>query len=74
MHGRALASVTLDEGLLQPEAARRAAGRVRRLALLAVHEAPRLVAPRVISDCHFAVPLNQFIPGFLYYSIAVFLK
>jgi hypothetical protein len=31
-------------------------------------------APRVISDCHFAVQLNHFIPGFLSYSVAVFLK
>jgi hypothetical protein len=29
---------------------------------------------RVISDCHFAVQLNHFIPGFLSYSVAVFLK
>ena len=29
---------------------------------------------RVISDCHFAVQLNHFIPGFLPYSVAVFLK
>jgi hypothetical protein len=27
---------------------------------------------RVISDCHFPVPLNHFIPGFLSYSVAVF--
>ena len=31
-------------------------------------------AARVISDCHFAVQLNRFIPGFLSYSVAVFLK
>ena len=31
-------------------------------------------AARVISDCHFAVQLNHFIPGFLSYSVAVFLK
>jgi hypothetical protein len=30
-------------------------------------------AARVISDCHFAVPLNHFIPVFLSYSVAVFL-
>jgi hypothetical protein len=30
--------------------------------------------PRVISDCHAAVHLNHFIPGFLSYSVAVFLK
>jgi carotenoid cleavage dioxygenase len=29
---------------------------------------------RVISDCHFAVQLNHFIPGFLSYSVAVFLE
>jgi hypothetical protein len=29
---------------------------------------------RVISDCHFAVPLNHFIPGFLPNSVAVFRK
>jgi hypothetical protein len=29
---------------------------------------------RVISDCHFAVQLNHFIPGFLSYSVAVFPK
>jgi hypothetical protein len=29
---------------------------------------------RAISDCHFAVQLNHFIPGFLSYSVAVFLK
>jgi hypothetical protein len=29
---------------------------------------------RVISDCHFAVQLNHFIPGFLSYSVPVFLK
>jgi hypothetical protein len=32
------------------------------------------VAARVISDCHFAVQLNHFIPGFRSYSVAVFLK
>jgi hypothetical protein len=31
-------------------------------------------ATRVMSDCHFAVPLNQFIPGFLSNSVAVFRK
>ena len=29
---------------------------------------------RVISDCHFAVQLNHFIPGFLSYSVPIFLK
>ena len=29
---------------------------------------------RVISDCHFSVQLNHFIPGFLSYSVPVFLK
>jgi hypothetical protein len=29
---------------------------------------------RVISDCHLSVQLNHFIPGFLSYSVAVFLK
>jgi cyclophilin family peptidyl-prolyl cis-trans isomerase len=29
---------------------------------------------RVISDCRFSVQLNQFIPVFLSYSVAVFLK
>jgi hypothetical protein len=29
---------------------------------------------RVISDCHFAVQLNYFIPGFLSYLVAAFLK
>jgi hypothetical protein len=29
---------------------------------------------RVISDCHFAVQLGHFIPDFLSYSVAVFLK
>jgi hypothetical protein len=28
-------------------------------------------AARVISDCHFAVHLSHFIPGFLSYSVAV---
>jgi hypothetical protein len=28
---------------------------------------------RVISDCHFAVQLTRFIPGFLSYLVAVFL-
>ena len=32
------------------------------------------VAARVISDCHFAVQLYHFIPGFRSYSVAVFLK
>jgi len=32
------------------------------------------VTPRVISDCHFAVKLNHFIPDFRSYSVAVFLK
>jgi hypothetical protein len=31
-------------------------------------------AVRVISDCHFSVRLNHFIPVFLSYSVAVFLK
>ena len=31
-------------------------------------------ANRVISDCHFPVQLNHFIPGFLSYSVAVFSK
>jgi hypothetical protein len=31
-------------------------------------------AVRVISDCHFAVPLNHFIPGFLSNSVAAFRK
>jgi hypothetical protein len=30
--------------------------------------------PGVISDCHFSVQLNHFIPVFLSYSVAVFLK
>ena len=30
--------------------------------------------PRVMSDCHFAVQLNHFMPGFLSYSVPVFLK
>ena len=30
--------------------------------------------PRVISDSHFAVQLNHFIPDFLSYLVAVFLK
>jgi hypothetical protein len=29
---------------------------------------------RVISDCHFTVQLNHFIPGFQSYSVALFLK
>ena len=29
-------------------------------------------AATVISDCHFAVPLNHFMPGFLSHSVAVF--
>ena len=33
-----------------------------------------LGALRVISDCHFSVQLNHFIPVFLSYSVAVFLK
>ena len=28
----------------------------------------------VISDCHFAAQLNHLIPGFLSYSVAIFLK
>jgi hypothetical protein len=31
-------------------------------------------AARVISDCHFTVQLNHFIPGFLSYSVAGSLK
>jgi hypothetical protein len=31
-------------------------------------------AGRVIPDCHFAVPLSHFIPGFLLNSVAVFRK
>jgi hypothetical protein len=31
-------------------------------------------AIRVISDCHFSVQLNHFMPGFLSYSVPVFLK
>ena len=27
---------------------------------------------RVISDCHFSVQLNHFIPGFLSYSVYLF--
>ena len=34
----------------------------------------RAGAPRVISDCHFSVQLNHFIPVFLSYSVAVFRK
>ena len=30
--------------------------------------------PGVASDCHFAVQLDHFVPGFLSYSVAVFLK
>jgi hypothetical protein len=33
-----------------------------------------IAAQAIISDCHFAVQLNHFIPGFLSYSVAVFLK
>ena len=29
---------------------------------------------RVISDCHFSVQLNHFIPGFLSYSVPAFMK
>jgi hypothetical protein len=29
---------------------------------------------RVTPDCHFAVQLNRLMPGFLSYSVAVFLK
>jgi hypothetical protein len=29
---------------------------------------------RVISDCHFSVHLNRFIPGFISYLVAIFLK
>ena len=29
---------------------------------------------RVTPDCHFAVQLNHFIPGFLSYLVAVFIK
>jgi hypothetical protein len=36
--------------------------------------ASRFGLPRGISDCHFAVQLNHFIPGFLSYSVAVFSK
>jgi len=32
------------------------------------------VSDRVMSDCHFAVPLNHFTPGFLSNSVAVFRK
>jgi hypothetical protein len=28
----------------------------------------------VISACHFAVQLNHFIPGFLSYPVAIFVK
>ena len=33
-----------------------------------------LGALRVIFDCHFIVQLHHFIPGFLSYPVAVFLK
>ena len=59
------------------------AGLRRRLASLGLAVDPRTWArprlmhgglDRVVSDCHFAVQLNRFIPGFLSYSVAVFLK
>jgi hypothetical protein len=39
-----------------------------------VRDAELAGARRVISDCHFAVQRDHFIPGFLSYSGAVFLK
>jgi hypothetical protein len=33
-----------------------------------------LLRQGLLSDCHFAVHLNYFIPGFLSYSVAVYLK
>jgi hypothetical protein len=41
-------------------------------ALVYPHTPPRRAGLRVISDCHFAVQLNHFIPGFLSYSVPVF--
>ena len=43
-------------------------------AATAMADTPHRGTPRVISDCHFAVQLDHFIPGFLSYSVAVFLK
>jgi hypothetical protein len=40
----------------------------------AVPAAAQRAAARLISDCHFSVQLNHFIPGFLSYSVPVFLK
>jgi hypothetical protein len=39
-----------------------------------VRPTPASAAARVISDCHFAVQLRHFIPGFLSYSVTVFLQ
>jgi hypothetical protein len=39
-----------------------------------VNVQPSKRAPRVISDCQFSVLLDHFIPVFLSYSVAVFLK
>ena len=33
-----------------------------------------LLQVRATSGCHLAAQTNRFIPGFLYYSVAVFLK
>jgi hypothetical protein len=38
-----------------------------------IHGLERQPAPRVISDCHFTVQLHHFTPGFLSYSVALFL-
>jgi hypothetical protein len=39
-----------------------------------LHNGMTPVSARVISDRHFAVQLNHFIPGFLSYSVAVLSK
>ena len=52
-----------------------ALGPLVRRARLRTGVALRQQAPgRVISDCHFAVQLNHFMPGFLSKSVAVFSK
>ena len=56
--------------LVQPVAT---IGHLKQLAVNAVLPAGHGV-PRVISDFHFAVQLNHFIPGFILYPVAVFLK
>jgi hypothetical protein len=65
------AFVWARRALNDPKTAGSGAGRTRRTGAT---RGTRRGASRVISDCHFSVQLNHFIPGLLSYSVAVFLK